>query len=148
MTVFRPCTMNEYAAWLRAWLKAGNQPTHYYDYPFEGQTWLTAQQDFTTGGECGANAVCVVVPAGVSYKGGSLGHNQMYFMDGVTQRGGWIPVFNDPVFATLAEDIPAFIARKKAEDRAIERDMERRRVQADEAMRRSDVGRWRLGVCG
>lgn len=148
MTVFRPCTVTEYAAWLRAWLEAGNQPTHYYDYPFERQAWLTAQRDFTTGGECGANAVHVVVPVGVSCEGGALGHNQLYFMEGITQRGGCVPVFNDPVFATLAEDMPAFIARKQEEDRAFERQIEGDNTAAERAMRRSSVGRWRLGVGG
>lgn len=148
MTVFRPCTVTEYAAWLKAWLDAGNQPTHYYDYPFERQTWLTAQRNFTTGGECGANAVHVVVPAGVSYEGGALGHNQLYFMDGATQCGDFVPVFNDPVFATLTDGMPAFIARKQEENRAFERQVEGHKLAAERAMRRSDVGRWRLGARG
>lgn len=148
MTVFRPCTVSEYAAWLKAWTEAGGQPTHYYDYPFQRQTWLTAQRDFTTGGECGANAVQILVPAGVSYEGGPLGHNELYFMEGATQRGGLVPVFADPVFATLADSMPAFIARKQEEDRAFERQIEDAEAAAERAMSRSDVGRWRLGTRG
>lgn len=136
MSALRPATLNEYVTWLRAWIHAGNEPTHAYDYPWSRQTWLTATRDFRLGGERGADSVHILAPAGVHHAGGALGHNQLYFTDGPGQRGGVIPVFADEVFQSLP-GVREFI-----------REEERRRavwlqeVEERHAAEGSDVGRW------
>lgn len=117
MSALRPATLDEYLTWLRAWLDAGHQPTHAYDYPWSRWTWLTATRDFRLGDECGVDAVNILVPPGVQHVGGGLGHNQLYFADGPEQRGRVVPVFSDPVFEMLP-GVREFVAaerRKTAE---------------------------------
>lgn len=141
MSALRRANLDEYLTWLRAWLDAGHEPTHAYDYPWSRQTWLTATSDFTLGGECGANAVNIIVPAGVQHVRGDLGHNNLYFVDGPEQRGKFVPVFDNPEFQVLT-GVPEFIRgeqRKHAE-------WERERAAAEKLRRRqakeSDVGRY------
>lgn len=130
MSALRPATLDEYLTWLRAWLDAGHQPTHAYDYPWSRWTWLTATRDFRLGDECGADAVQIMVQPGVQHVGGGLGHNQLYFADGPGQRGGMVPVFSDPVFEMLP-GVREFVAseRRKAAER------ERRWAVAEEDRR-------------
>lgn len=142
MTAFREATLDEYAAWLRAWLAAGNQPTHYYDRPFGRERWLTAERDFTTGGECGARSVHIIVPAGVEHVSGGLGHNNLYYMDGPRQVGRNVPIFNDPVLRALSDVIPAFIEAEKVKKNAWRREMEARKRLDDRRSLQSDVGRY------
>lgn len=139
MDVFRGSTVDEYVEWLKAWLAAGHRPTHYFPYPFTTWTWLTAQQDFTTGGECGALAVHIIVPPGIRHTGGDLGHNCLYFLDGPRVKGHTMPVFSDPVFKTLG--INDFIAEQQARDRATRQAMEARLERSELAAGRSDIGR-------
>ena len=140
MSALRPATLDEYLTWLRAWLDAGNQPTHAYDYPWSRWTWLTATRDFRLGDECGADAVQILVQPGVQHVGGGLGHNQLYFADETGQRGGMVPVFSDPVFEMLP-GVREFV-RSKERERA---EWMRKRAEAEDARRRaaaeSDVPR-------
>jgi hypothetical protein len=132
MSALRPATLDEYLTWLRAWLDAGHQPTHAYDYPWSQWAWLTATRDFQLGGECGANAVHILVQPGIQHAGGELGHNQLYFADGTEQRGGTVPVFSDPAFEMLP-GVREFIAderRKTAEWRRGRADAEAARQLA------------------
>ncbi|MGW8954663.1 hypothetical protein [Streptomyces sp. NPDC055709] len=145
MTAFRPSTVNEYVLWLKQWLDAGNSPTHYYDYPMSRDlSWQVAVRDFTTGGECGADAVRIVVPPGIRHIGGGLGDNQLYFMDGPSHGGGvfLVPVFSDPEFLLLP-GIRDFIESKAAEAREARHEFEARHRQREVAQRGSDVGRGR-----
>ncbi|GAA3852328.1 hypothetical protein GCM10023084_03170 [Streptomyces lacrimifluminis] len=112
MTALRPATLDEYLIWLRAWLDAGNQPTHAYDYPWAQRTWLTATRDFRLGGECGSDAVHILVQPGIRHVGGGLGHNNLYLADGPEQRGGTVPVFSDPAFEMLP-GVREFIADER-----------------------------------
>jgi hypothetical protein len=146
MTTFRPSTLAEYTAWLRQWLAQGNQPTHFYDYPFARQSWITAERDFTTGGECGVDAASIIVPEGVQHLGGALGHNVLYLMEGPALRGHIVPVFSDPSFLDISEEISRFISAKRTEDAEFWRTAEHRKQERKQAMRHSDVGRWKLGA--
>lgn len=127
MSALRPATLDEYLLWLRAWLDAGNQPTHAYDYPWARQRWLTATRDFHLGAEHGSHAVHIIVPAGLQWAGGERGHNELYFMDGPEQRGYFVPVFSDPGFELLpgvrefaaAEQVKRAVWRRKM-DEAVE----------------------------
>lgn len=142
MTAFRTSGLGEYIEWLRQWIEAGNSPTHAYDYPFTRWTWLTAQRDFTTGGECGSLAVNILVPPGVRHVGGALGHNLLYLTDGdgVSLKGRSVPVFSDPEFATLA-GVPELIEQQRRKDaeslRASEQSLKELRAAAAD----SSIGR-------
>lgn len=144
MSALRPATLDEYLTWLRAWLDAGHQPTHAYDYPWSRQAWLTASRDFTLGGECGANAVHIIVPAGIRHAGGGLGHNQLYFIDGPEQRGHTVPVFSDPPFETLP-GVPKFLREERQWLSTWRSEVEARKAASARAMQGSDVGRWAAG---
>jgi hypothetical protein len=101
---FTPLPLDRYTAWLRAYLAAGGQVTHVYDYPYLGQRFLLAARDFTTGGECGALSREIMVPPGVRHLGGDLGHCNLYFeADGSappraeSQKGApFVPAYSDP----------------------------------------------------
>lgn len=127
-----------YLRWLEKWLTAGNQPTHYYDYPATRWNWLVAQEGFRTGDECGANAVNIIVPSGIRWLGGGRGHNKLYFMDGPSHQGGVVPVFEEPEFYALGAQVIDFIKAQKEKDRAFRRAMHAPRVDP-----RSDVPRRR-----
>lgn len=127
MSALRPAALDEYLTWLRAWLEAGNQPTHAYDYPWSRQAWFTATSDFRLGGECGADAVQILVQPGIEHAGGELGHNKLYLMDGPEQRGEFVPVFADPVFELLP-GVREFV-RSEARERA---EWMRERAEAEE----------------
>lgn len=140
MSALRPAVLDEYLIWLRAWLDAGHEPTHTYDYPWSRQDWYTATRDFALGGECGADAVQIIVPAGIQWTRGDLGHNRLYLLDGAEQRGDFVPVFSDPAFEALpgVREFVAAKARKYAEMRRqrATREERRQRMAAD-----SDVPR-------
>jgi hypothetical protein len=138
--VFRRATVSDYRKWLRWWLLSGMKPTHYYDYPFDRWTWLYALQDFRTGGECGAKAVNIVVPPGVKCLGGGLGHNNLFFMGGMsTARGGVVPVFNDPEFTTLF-GVRRFIRREQDRAAALEAEWRELSERANALHMSGDIG--------
>lgn len=137
MSRLTPSSPQVYLRWLETWLAAGNNPTHYYDYSASRWNWLLAQDDFHTGGECGANAVQIIVPSGIRWIGGALGHNKLYFMDGPGQQGGSVPVFEGPEFLALGAGVIRFIQDQKAKKRAF-RTRVARRTEVDPG---SDVPR-------
>lgn len=140
--VFRTATLDDYLEWLHAWLRAGNRPTHFYDYPFARWTWLTALRDFETAGETGSNAVSIIVPAGVR-RSGEVGHNNLFFMDGPAIREyGIVPVFADAPF-TAIEGMGEFIAEERARSRQRQREAEARWKANDLAAAASDIGQFR-----
>lgn len=139
---FRMATLDEYVAWLRLYLQQGGKPTHYQDAPFDRQGWLVAEKSFTTGGECGALSTSIIVPAGIRHLHGDLGHNRLYLMDGPRVFGDIVPLFDDPVFRTLSEDIPDFIAEQEASQAASMKDAERRQAEALQRSRKGDLGRY------
>lgn len=127
--VFRTAAVDDYVEWLTRWLAAGNQPTHYYEYPFNNRSWLVALKDFTTGGECGSAAVQIVAPPGIRHAGGDLGHNNLYFQEGPDQRGDWVPIYSDPAFAGLG--LAKFIDAEQEKYRRLTAERESRRRQRD-----------------
>ena len=101
MSVFRSAAKAEYRLWLAKWINAGRQPTHFYDRPWNSNGWWVANRDFRLGGECGAEAVEIIVPVGVRWLSGALGHNNLYFMDGPSCKGSVVPVFCDDDFLAM-----------------------------------------------
>lgn len=128
-TVFRSATIDDYVGWLTRWLTAGNRPTHYYDYPFNGRSWLVALRNFETGGECGAAAAEIIVPQGLRHAGGELGHNNLYLHEGPELRGGWVPVYSDPVFVDLG--LAEYIDAEQEEQRRWEAERAARKREHD-----------------
>lgn len=135
MSALRPATLDEYLTWLRAWLDAGHQPTHAYDYPWSRWTWLTATRDFRLGDECGVYAVNIVVQPGVRHVGGGLGHNQLYFADGPEKRGRMVPVFSDAPFEMLP-GVREFVAGERR--KAVQRERERAVAEEDRRLAAAD----------
>lgn len=90
-----------YAIWLTGFIANGGTPTHYYDRPMRMRDMLIATSNVRLGGECGAAARHIIVPDGYTWNG-QLGHNKLFLMDGYQHVGGIVPVYNDPVFHTVA----------------------------------------------
>lgn len=106
--MLRQATLKNYIDWLDRFVSNGGIPTHYYDYNWSRTTWAIALDDFTMGGECGANAINIIIMPGCE-PFGHMGHNKLFFMGGNGAHSGrWIPVFSDPEFDFL-NDIPGFI---------------------------------------
>ncbi len=141
MSALRPASLDEYLTWLSAWINKGNQPTHSYDYPWSEERWLTATRDFTLGDECGARAVSILVPAGLRYVSGGLGHNQLYFLDGPKQIGYTIPVFSDPQFQVLP-GVAEFIREEQRRESMRQIEMDAYESERVRAARGSDVSEW------
>jgi hypothetical protein len=84
--------------------------------------------------------VHILVPDGIDYARGDIGHNELYFMNGPVQCGGLVPVFSDPGFQSLP-GVPEFIAAERLKGTAWMRELD----EADERRRRmaadSDVPR-------
>lgn len=144
MKAFRQGTLDDYLNWLRLWLVQGNQPTHYYDYPFSKWDWLVAQRDFTTGGECGTDAANIIVPQGIHHVGGDLGHNTLYLIDGPSLQGDVVPVFEDEEFYALSRDVIDFIEAKKTKRTSELHEAKKRRQESAARLRASDIGQWML----
>lgn len=141
MSTFRQATIGEYIDWLRGHLAQGGQITHVYDYPLPG--FLTAQRDFTTGGECGTDSRQIVVPANVRHRGGDLGHNNLFFMDGFTCAGlAIVPVYADPEFNAVP-GIDDARSREAKRDTEFERRIQRRLTESAARARHSDLGAYR-----
>lgn len=98
---FQALPLDRYAAWLRGYLEYGGKITHVYDYPYARRRFLLATRNFTTGGECGAAAREILVPAGIRHLGGGLGHCSLYFEDGPALKGNFVPAYSNPVFTGL-----------------------------------------------
>jgi hypothetical protein len=121
---FEAAALRDYLVWLEGYLLDGGEPTEYidrewredHDWPFESDM-LTAKENFTTNGECGAYARSIIVPYGVDWDiSHGLGHSNLYYYDGKEFGviGGWVPVYSDSAF----EEIPQlrdFIEEQKQE---------------------------------
>lgn len=85
-----------YREWLRGFLASGGKPTHFYDYPLPS-TFYVARRDFTLVGLCGSGSYDVIVPAGIKVTIERRGHCNLFFMDGFTSQGHFVPVYSDTV---------------------------------------------------
>lgn len=96
----RSARVEDYKKWLAGFIKKGGEPTHFYDYPMKGSLddWLVATADFELVPLYGANSLHIIVLNGVKFKGGDLGHTELYFMDGFEKRASCIPVYADIEF--------------------------------------------------
>jgi len=97
----RPATREDYVEWLKGHMANGGEPTHVYDYPISrkikefGVAHVNLRMPKPL---YGANSLSIIFEPGVEFLGGSLGHSQLYFMDGFRNVGGFVPVYNDIKF--------------------------------------------------
>lgn len=137
---FHLAPLGLYLEWLRGYFAAGGAPTHYYDYRYSSRFHVVTG-DFTTGGECGAFARAVLVPAGVQHLGGRLGHNNLFFFDGFrTSDPPWVPIYCDEEFLVL-QGIVEFVAAEEGRAAAWKADLKRREAEHLAEMHESDLGR-------
>lgn len=97
MGKLRPAKVKDYKAWLAGFLEKGNKPTNCYDYPMERglDDWKIACSDFQIVPLFGTDSLNIIIPKGIKFLGGELGHNNLYFMDGFHCMGGWVPIYSD-----------------------------------------------------
>ena len=88
----------DYEKWLAGYLNQGGKPTHSYDYGMPEDSWLVATKDFQIEALHGSDSLQIIVKSGVIFKGGELGHTNLYFMDDFKLMGGWVPVYSDIKF--------------------------------------------------
>lgn len=90
----------DYIIWLEGYVKDGNLPTHSYNYPMSRviDDFFVARDDFEMSPLYGADSISVIVPEGIRFLGGELGHNNLYFMEGHKNKGGFVPVYSDISF--------------------------------------------------
>jgi hypothetical protein len=98
----RPARPEEYAAWLRGYIKRGGRVTHFYSYPSHGRIWISKVPVLAVRPLYGCYHLrVVIIPHGSSEDGGDTGHTQLYFMDKYLSRG----------FHELAPCKPRFVPR-------------------------------------
>ena len=90
----------DYLFWLAGYLATGGQPTHYYDYSIIDvmYKYYVATRDFHIAPLYGGMSINLIVPVGVTFLGGEPGHTNLFFEDGFTTSGGWVPVYQDTAF--------------------------------------------------
>lgn len=92
--IARWATVEEYAEWLREYLKRGGKVTHTHDYRMPRDFFLVAQKSFTIlDGTCGSRAFNVIVPAGLEVK--RAGHDHCHIMDADYNAPGIVPSYPD-----------------------------------------------------
>lgn len=95
-----PATKLDYNRWLGGYMESGKKPTHFYDYPMGRSLneYYLATKDFEMGPLYGAKAINIIVPDGVKFLGGEIGHCNIYLMEGSKAIGSFVPVFQDTSF--------------------------------------------------
>ena len=102
-----PASLDQYVTWLRGYVKHGEKPAHFYDYPFSragfryAATPLTVDSDY----EYGSSSRNIIVAAGVTTERtkpagpfNGWAHTKLYFMHGYRTNDSIVPVYSDPEF--------------------------------------------------
>lgn len=118
----------DYTQWLKGVIQSGSEPTHYYDYPMARvlDKFYVAIRHFRVAPLYGSSSIAIIVPNGIDFLGGELGHSNLYFMKDFKNIGGWIPVFEDTQSLgdkELDSRIREFIRKEKEESRNVELNM-------------------------
>jgi hypothetical protein len=94
--VLVPATQADYGTWLKGYLAGGGKTGHARD-AWPGHTkWFRATDDLRIVPLYGAAAVRIIVPAGVTYRGGERGHSEVYLTAGFRWLGfGWPDEYNN-----------------------------------------------------
>ena len=88
----------DYEQWLAGYMNQGGKPTHSYNYDIPEYGWFIAIKDFQIEPLHGSNSLQIIVKSGVIFKGGELGHTNLYFMDDFKLMGSWVPVYRNIKF--------------------------------------------------
>lgn len=110
----RRASLKDYVDWLCGFIEEGNEPSHAYDYPIDDlggfvvvqggvrrvsalDSFFVAEKDFELIPLYGARAMRIIVPKGVKFLGGELGHTYLYFMDEYEVEGNisWVPTYTN-----------------------------------------------------
>ncbi len=89
----------DYEDWLTGYMLHGNDPTQYFDIPWfkAGINMFVATNDFQLTPLYGVSAISVLVPKGIKFIGGELGHSKLYFEEEYRMQGEflYVPVYGD-----------------------------------------------------
>lgn len=124
-SALRQATKEDYLEWISGYLKEGALPTHYYDYEFNPRDWHVAMIDFRFGsGLFGSNALSILVPSSVEFLGGTLGHSNLFFLNGFRHRGLSVPLYKDVDLHKLSLDRATIEKIESARQREAAKDRE------------------------
>lgn len=101
-----PAGPEQYAAWLRLWVKQGEDISHRYDYDLPSTfVVLTREVDFWPRGWYGAQSIDLIIPAELAHVAsriprtfhGGWGHSNVYLFteDGAKRIGTEVPVYRN-----------------------------------------------------
>jgi len=93
----RQASIEDYRNWLAGFLEKGGKLTHCYEYLIERglDDWKVALKDFQISPLFGTESLNIIVPSGIKFLGGELGHNNLYLMDDFSCIGSWVPIYSD-----------------------------------------------------
>lgn len=141
--IFVRASVSDYVAWLCGYVANGGRITQVYDYEFSRARFLVARADFTLGGECGAESRPIITASESQFRGGDIGHNKIYCLDGykISARMPWVPAFADPEFAGVPGYREAVEVANECK-RGREAAERRRKAEAAERLDISDLSRF------
>lgn len=84
----------DYRDWLEGWVEEEGAITHHYDYNLPSKFYV-ALSDVEIPPYTGSASIEVIVPEGVEVTYETLGHNNIYYMKGFDQAGGWVPTYDN-----------------------------------------------------
>jgi hypothetical protein len=102
-----PATVDQYIAWLKGYIKRGGKPTHFYDYPFDGEDFRYASSRVVVDSdyEYGSSSRHIIVARNVTTERTNpagffdgWAHTKLFFMHGYRTNSYVVPVYSDPEF--------------------------------------------------
>lgn len=96
-SALRPALAADYAAWISAYLACGRSVTIEDDGDFAdiSASFFVATADFRLEPRYGSDAVNVIVPLGIRFLGGQLGHSALFFHDGPRPTDRHVAIYRD-----------------------------------------------------
>jgi len=93
----RPALVSDYAAWLSAYRACGHRVAIEDDADFADivASFVVATADFRLEPRYGREALNVIVPLGVRFLGGELGHSTLFFHDGPRSTDRAVAAYRD-----------------------------------------------------
>lgn len=105
---FEPALFEDYYRWVKAYTSRGGKFTDFTDTPWSnsGGRFAVARRDFTLSEGYGANRIDVIIPEGIRFMGGDIGHCGLFDMTtaNVIPDGYFtpvVPLFNEPELLAL-----------------------------------------------
>ena len=105
---FEPALFEDYYRWAKAYTLKGGKFTQFIDAPWTNNKgrFAVARRDFTLSGGYGTNRIDVIIPEGIRFMGGDIGHCNLYDMNtsNIIPDGHFtatVPLFNEPELLAL-----------------------------------------------